>query len=122
MDFGKPQSGRTTRMLEAAMQEIQRGKQVFIVMANQPEVTRVRNILVREHGLSPYVFKIGTAQSLNLDWKTRKLVYYKNASVFIDHYAIQTYLQDLMPIVNEMHKYDLPITTITGRSKDNAKS
>jgi hypothetical protein len=100
---GKGRTGRTTRMLEHAVQLSKEGKAVYVVAANELDALR----LEREVGPLVRGVKFESADAFpELDWRTMTLPRaWPNVVVLVDHYAIE---QRIGAALQMMTRYDLP--------------
>lgn len=84
-------SGRTTRMLEAAVAACGEGKPTpIVVAANARERARLTQELARmigERGVHPRVVTMEQATEQGFRWSRRLFCGLRNTPVFVDHYA-----------------------------------
>lgn len=96
-------TGRTTRMLEDAINQAKNGRAVYVIAANTNQM-RSLEILggkeARELGV-----KFETVGTLgNFDWHTMRIAgAHKNCLVIVDHYAIE---HEFASILEMLHRYD----------------
>ena len=117
-------TGRTTRMLEQAIQYAKDGKAVAVVVAHSGAFLHTRAIAL--HLAGTYVveqaelrhliqfysggsIRFHVAEDRDIDWRWATITGYSYARVFFDHYAIETYLALAL---KELHRYDLQEETL----------
>lgn len=99
------QTGRTTRMVNAAIKAAQAGRAVYIVAATDHERKYIECIIERL-GFDRYRLgiKVEHPAPHNLEWKIMKLRgAHPNCEVFVDHHAIEVQFRQ---VLNELHRYD----------------
>jgi hypothetical protein len=105
MEF-KRQSGRTTRMMEAAKAVARTGKAVVVVFKDERDAGYWRVKYANVAGMSVIPMKVKMPE---LDWSQLKIVSgpYANHQTFLDHDTIFAYNKD---VLKAWHQYDLPVT------------
>lgn len=101
-------SGRSTRLVRAAIEAIQNGRAVYILCTNKEHmkslVEQVNRAEMRYLTIQP---KYETLESIgieNIDWKTTQIIgAHPNCKLFIDH---QVYEQLFSHFINGYHAYD----------------
>lgn len=94
------QSGRTTRMLQAALKKCQEGHTVYIVAASIDEADRLRREFLRLGGERFYhLTRIWTV----LRMRTR--VIYPERPIFWDHYAVECELARIDAEFNRLTRW-----------------
>lgn len=120
--MNRRQTGRTTRMLEQALDHAwRRNEQVLVVMATETQVRYARRILdrlIREghYALRSRVITISTisrAEQEGFDWTLLQSGIFRR--VFVDHHAIE---MRFARVLRELHAYDLPETANTPQGGD----
>jgi hypothetical protein len=107
MDYYKRQTGRTTRMFEAAKAAAQSGKPVTVLMKDQ---ARVNDWCTRGWEV-PGLEIIGLkAKEDRIDWQNLKMKDHRaNNQLFIDHDVFYSQFKD---ILREFTKYDAPVKDV----------
>ena len=97
------QTGRTTRMVEEAIDLANKGRAVYILADNYNHAENIRELFGEDP--ETYGIKIETEGDLgNFDWQTLSLRgAHKNCIVLIDHYTIEN---KFSRIIEALHKYD----------------
>lgn len=103
----KRQTGRTTRMLDAAMAAARDGRAVYVVAANADHARTLRAIAGACGGdnLGIKFEPIGNFRELDLRTGAARFAAHPNCAFFIDHYAVET---GLAWALREMTRFDLP--------------
>lgn len=99
IDF-KRRTGRTSRMLERAIQLANAGRAVYVIAANTREKLRLSEMLSTDTSI-----KVETPESCgNFDWRTLSLTgAHPNCVVLVDHFAIEINFNRLL---EEWSAYD----------------
>jgi hypothetical protein len=94
MEHGKRQTGRTTRMMEAAKEACAKGKAVVVVFKDEHHAKIWREQYKDVPGLSVIPMRVTMPE---LDWKQLKFVKgpYANHETFLDHDVIFVYHKEL---------------------------
>jgi len=107
------QTGRTTRMLEAAVKAASEGRAVYVIMADDAEVQRAKRILIRI--LSPRMVAIDWKCPLGIsvepmrNWEPLTEMprgAHPNCRLFVDHYAIERRHSALLDM---LHEWDVEV-------------
>lgn len=101
-------TGRSTRMLQAALEQARQGRAVYVVAATEAHVTQLMEQL---HELCPGWRQLGIKVESYLDLGTQLHLCptpmlrgaHPNCRVLVDHYAIEHYFGH---IVDLFHRYD----------------
>lgn len=111
-------SGRTTRMLEAAIQEAEAGRAVYVIAADSRQKVMLEHRLdqllkmkiPRRKGEQPLHgermgIQFDTPESAaNFSWETLRLMgMHPNCVVLVDHYAIE---ERFKKILETLHRFD----------------
>ncbi len=92
-------TGRTTRMVQHAVELAKQGRAVYVVMANDHQAQEFQKIIPTQSGI-----KFETHLS-NLDWETMRLLgAHPNCVVLVDHYVIERRFSAMLEM---LHAYDL---------------
>lgn len=100
-------TGRTTRMLDDAMEQARNGHAVYVIAASQ------RHKQILEHMGGEEAHKLGikfeTTHSMgNFNWQTMRLSgAHPNCVVIADHYTIES---EFAAMLNMLHRYDPNVT------------
>lgn len=103
----KRQTGRTTRMLDAAMASARDGRAVYVVAANHDHA-RTLSAIIKARGGDNLGIKfepIGNFRELDLRTGKAQFAAHPNCAFFIDHYAVETAVAWAL---QEMTRFDLP--------------
>lgn len=112
IDTHARQSGRTTRMLEEAIQKHKEGRAVYILVHDEKYGNSLKKdfeILCRKSGLlcMPQSIKFETVESLgfnNINWQDKKLHHaHSNCKLLIDHHVYAKYFSFA---IEGFHEYD----------------
>ena len=110
--YGDRGTGRTTRMLNHAIECLAAGKQVHIVVATMNEEYLMRNYLLEKYQQQTIagVLTFHGMYAKDIDWD-RMTIYGldKDRSVVLfDHHAVE---EKIKPAFEVMHQFDLPSET-----------
>ncbi len=102
LHWGLRGTGRTSRMIENAIEETDKGRAVYVVTASLQERNRIKGLFM-DRGYPN--MKVETAETLgSLDWRDLSLMgAHPNCLVVVDHYAIES---KFAPMLKELHRYD----------------
>lgn len=107
MDYYKRQTGRTTRMFEAAKAVAESGKAVTVLMKDQASVD---NWLKLGWGVPGLEIINMRAKEDRVDWKNLKMTDHRaNNVLFIDHDVLYSQFKE---VLREFTRYDLPVNDI----------
>lgn len=103
-------TGRTRRMLAAAVKAAKEGYAVYVMTLNEShakEILRILNFRGDFRG-GTYNIKIETPESMkNYDFYTGRLLgAHPNCKVFVDHWVIE---QKFLNIIQTLHAFDPPV-------------
>ena len=107
-------TGRTTRMLQAAIAAAEEGKYVMVYAASRQHADELQRRAATMVGTEPYATKIRTpgngeitfesAQDGRLSWDTMRPRVWRSIPVFTDHWAIESHLAKAL---EELHRFDV---------------
>ena len=115
-------TGRTTRMMQAAIAEASKGRYVFVVMANVSQIQNQKDWVLDEFasvtksvgGMKIYIADKGGCIQFDTiysrQFKPESLSFigaHPKCQVFVDHYAIESRYAKLL---SQLHRFDLPAT------------
>jgi hypothetical protein len=110
ISFHARQSGRTSRMIEKALELQKEGRAVYILCASEaiPYTRSLAHKICELKGIKfPETIKFETVQSLggeNIDWQNKKLHRsHPNCSLLIDHHV---WAQKFHWAIQGFHEYD----------------
>jgi hypothetical protein len=96
------QTGRTTRLMEKAVQLARQGRAVYVVVSSRAEAgigQRVVNKLwVHLHGPRAHGIKVETLKDLGdrFDWEQMRVVgSHPNCEFLLDHYVVEQHIEQL---------------------------
>lgn len=102
-------TGRTTRMLQDAIEHAKDGLAVYVIAATRTHAQLLEKMLESIGGeeVTGLGIKFETAQNLgNFDWRTMRLAGASPTCVVLaDHYAIEFAFARMLDM---LHRYDLP--------------
>ena len=107
-------SGRTSRMLEDAINQASKGRAVYILCPNDIRYhQRLAAYICQQKNISPDVFnglKFETIASIgerNINWERREMLgAHPNCKLFIDHHV---FAQKFSYILDGFHEYDATV-------------
>lgn len=93
-------SGRTSRMLQEAVELARDGKAVYVVCATQRHTKQLEKRVPDDLDI-----KFETPRTVgNLDWRNMRLEgAHSNVELLVDHYAIEA---NWRPLLNMLHRFD----------------
>ena len=98
------QTGRTTRMMEDALQLARGGRAVYVVAANQRELERLRQLGGEEAQQLGIHFETPHSPG-NFSWSNVSLRgAHPNCVVLVDHYAIESEFSQMLEM---LYRYDV---------------
>lgn len=103
----KRQTGRTTRMLEHAVELSKQGKTVYVIAADKDHVKRLQYMIHKMTDGADHGIKVTTQIKMrNLDLLTMEILGApKNCKVLVDHHAIE---EEFAPLLEMLMRYDSP--------------
>lgn len=111
--YGRRKSGRTTRMLRAALAAVVQGRSVLVVVHDALYAAQIRARITKLVTDEGYRYPVESVDKLlhvtsmsDPMWDIRAHDQYRGApavKVYIDHFAVQTYMQQYERL---LHKWD----------------
>lgn len=106
LETGGARSGKTTRMVEKALELSRLGRAVYILAAHSNSALYIRGILQRLAPDENHGIKVESAPPQGWDWDHMRLGgSHPNVATLVDHYLIETKYKK---ILDELHAYDRP--------------
>lgn len=110
ISLSKRLTGRTTRMLEHAVELSKEGKTIYLIMASEREAKRARRQLNGMIGRASHGIKAGTLDTLEIlgDFSLKEMRFYRprpNIEVLVDHFIIELEYAKLLEM---LQRYDAP--------------
>lgn len=95
-------TGRTTKMLRAALEAAIDGKEVCVATATQADARDLEETFGKETAAKLGI-KFKTTTQLNLNWESMTSQRHGNYTLLVDHYAIETKLSKALEM---LHRFD----------------
>lgn len=104
-------TGRTTRMLQEALQLAEQGRAVYVVAVSHPHAAQLQHAIDEAAGRTNHGIKIETAQALGFSWAQLRVPgSHANCVFLIDHAAIEW---TFSRVLAELHRFDQPTQEAT---------
>lgn len=103
------QTGRTTRMIQAAVKAAINGSKVHIIVHSLREVDRIRRVL---HDMHASALDISVSPPADPWWSDddtlRPRGVHPDAKVFIDHHAVRERYSNILDMYHRWDRWDVP--------------